>query len=117
MGGALFDQTIADVQQIDPHAARTHKESNMNKIQSADFMNDAYQVLCCADWYLEELYEDLEWESGKEGMNPEDFEDKEEYEWRRRHCRAVRLKNQIELVEILRKDYGIRDSILIWISW
>ena len=29
--------------------------------------NDAYQVLCCADWYLEELYEDLEWESGKEG--------------------------------------------------
>ena len=65
----------------------------------------------------EDLYEELEWETGKEGMNPEDFEDEEEYEWRRRHCRAVRLKNQIELVEILRKDYGIRDSILIWISW
>lgn len=79
--------------------------------------NDAYQTLCCADWYLEELYEDLEWESGKEGMNPEDFEDEEGYEWRRRHCRAVRLKNQIELVEILRKDYDIHDSILIWISW
>lgn len=45
MGGALFDQTIADVQQIDPHAARTHKEANMNKILSADFMNEAYQVL------------------------------------------------------------------------
>jgi hypothetical protein len=79
--------------------------------------NDAYQVLCCSDGDLEELYEDLEWETGKEGMNPEDFEDEEEYEWRRRRCRAVRLKNQIELVEILRKDYGIRDSILIWISW
>ena len=79
--------------------------------------NDSYQTLCCADWYLKELYEDLEWESSKEGMNPEDFEDEEEYEWHRRHCRAVRLKNQIELVEILRKDYGIRDSILIWISW
>ena len=79
--------------------------------------NDAYQVMSCSDSYLEELYEDLEWETGKEGMNPEDFEDEEEYEWRRRHCRAVRLKNQIELVEILRKDYGIRNSILIWISW
>ena len=79
--------------------------------------NGSYQALYCADGDLEDLYEELEWETGKEGMNPEDFEDEEEYEWRRRHCRAVRLKNQIELVEILRKDYGIRDSILIWISW
>lgn len=79
--------------------------------------NGAYQTLCCADWYLEELYEDLEWESSKEGMSPEDWGDEEESEWHRRHCRAVRLKNQIELIEILRKDYGIRDSILIWISW
>ena len=79
--------------------------------------NDAYQILCCDDWYLEELHEDLEDEISSNGMSPEDFEDEEEYHWRRRHCRAVRLKNQIELVEILRKDYGIRDSILIWISW
>lgn len=79
--------------------------------------NDAYQVLGCSDGDLEELYEDLEWETGKEGMTAEDWEDEEEYNWHRRHCRAVRLKNQIELVEILRKDYGIRDSILIWISW
>ena len=77
----------------------------------------SYQTLCCADWYLEELYEDLEWESGKEGMNPEDFEDEEEYEWRRRHCRAVRLKNQINLVEILRKQYGCRDTVLIYVCW
>lgn len=79
--------------------------------------NDSYQILNCADWYLEELYEDLEWEINKEGMNPEDFEDEEEYKWHRRHCRAVRLKNQIKLVEILRKDYGCRDTVLIWISW
>lgn len=79
--------------------------------------NDAYQVLCCSDWSLEELYEELEWEIGEEGMNPEEFEDEKEYEGRRRNCRAIRLKNQIELVEILRKDYGIRDSILIWVSW
>ena len=80
--------------------------------------NDAYQTLCCADWYLEELYEDLEWESGKEGvLKPEDFEDEKEYDWYRRNCRAIRLQNQIELVEILRKDCGIRDSILILVSW
>ena len=78
--------------------------------------NDAYQTLCCADWNLEELYEDLKWETRKEGERVVD--DVDDYElWRRRNCRAVRLKNQIELVEILRKDYGIRDSILIWISW
>lgn len=76
--------------------------------------NDSYRVLCCADWYLEELYEDLKWESSKEGMSPEDWEDKEDCIL---HCHAIRLKNQIELVEILRKEYGIRDSILIWISW
>ena len=79
--------------------------------------NGAYQVLYCADWYLEGLYEDLKWETDKEGMNPEDFEDEFAYEWRRRHCRAVRLKNQINLVEILRKKYGCRDQVLIWIRW
>ena len=72
--------------------------------------NDSYQILCCADWYLKELYEELEWEIGEEDMNPEDF---------KYNCRAVpiRLINQIELVKILRQDYGIRDSILIWVSW
>ena len=66
--------------------------------------NDAYQILCCSDWYLEELYETLEWELGKESVNGHT-------------SRSIRIKNQIELVEILRKNYGIRDSILIWISW
>jgi hypothetical protein len=79
--------------------------------------NDAYQTLYCDDGYLEELYEDLEDETSKEGMKLEDFEDEAEYEWHHRRCRATRLKNQIELIEILRNDYGIRDSILIWISW
>ena len=45
MAGALLDQTIADNQQIDAHAARTRKEANMNKVLSADFMNDAYQIM------------------------------------------------------------------------
>jgi hypothetical protein len=80
--------------------------------------NDAYQVLYCGDWYLEELYEELEDEMKNEsGLTIADFEDEDDFKWHRCNCRAVRLKNQIELIEILRKDYGIRDSILIWISW
>ena len=42
--------------------------------------NDAYQVLGCSDEDLEELYEDLEWETGTEDMIAEDFEDEDEYE-------------------------------------
>ena len=45
LAGAFIDQTIADVQQIDNFAARTRKEANMNKVQSAEFLNDAYQAL------------------------------------------------------------------------
>lgn len=76
--------------------------------------NDTYQILDCSDWYLEELYEefeDIEYEI--------DFDenDKNVSPYRKRDCYAYCLKNQIELIEILRKDYGIRDSILIWISW
>ena len=61
--------------------------------------NDSYVILCLADWYLEELYEELE-----------EYED-ENLKY------TNRLKNQINLIEILRKDYGLRDSILIWVSW
>ena len=73
--------------------------------------NDTYQILDCSDWYLEELYE--EFEDTKDEL--EDFD--EDNQWARRHCYPNRIRNQIELIEILRKDYGIRDSILIWISW
>ena len=80
--------------------------------------NDSYQILCLEDWYLEALYEDLEHEMKSEGeLTISDFEDEDDFNWHRRNCRAVCLKNQIELVEILRKDYGLRDSVLIWISW
>lgn len=80
--------------------------------------NDSYQILCCSDWYLEELYEDLEDEMKSEGeLTIADFEDEDDFNWHRRNCRAVRLKNQINLVEILRKQYGCRDTVLIWVSW
>lgn len=76
--------------------------------------NDAYHVLDCSDWYLEELYE--EFENIKDEIDF-DENDKNVSRYRKRDCYAYRLKNQIELVEILRKDYGIRDYILIYVCW
>ena len=73
--------------------------------------NDSYQILCCADWYLEELYE--EFEDVKDDLDEID----EDNQWTRRHCYPMRLKNQINLVEILRNQYGCRDTVLIWVSW
>ena len=73
--------------------------------------NDSYQTLCCADWYLEELYE--EFEDVKDELDEID----EDNQWTRRHCYPMRLKNQINLIEILRKDYGCRDTVLVWVSW
>ena len=73
--------------------------------------NDTCQILDCSDWYLEELYK--EFEDTKDELEGLD----EDNQWARRHCYPNRIRNQIELIEILRKDYGIRDSILIWISW
>ena len=73
--------------------------------------NDSYQILCCADQYLEELYE--EFEDVKDELDEINVDNA----WSRRHCYPMRLKNQINLIEILRKQYGCRDQVLIWISW
>lgn len=80
--------------------------------------NGSYRPIDCDDGSLEELYEDKAYEEDMEShLVPEVFEDLEDYEYHRRNCRATRLKNQIELVETLRKVYGIRDTVLVWISW
>ena len=83
-----------------------------NEFEFADMAgNDTYQILNCSDWYLEELYE--EFEDVKDELDEIDMNNK----WSRRHCYPMRLKNQINLVEILRKQYGCRDTVLIWVSW
>ena len=66
--------------------------------------NDSYQILPLGDWYVEELAEDIEDELRSEGENLA-------------NSRLTRLKNQYELVNILRKDYGLREQVLIFISW
>ena len=59
--------------------------------------NDSFQILDCDEEYLKELYEELE--------------DEEDTEY------GIRIKNQIKLIEILRKDFNCHSSILIWICW
>lgn len=44
-GGALIDETIASMLQIDSHMARMQKEANMNKVQNEEYCQDAYQNL------------------------------------------------------------------------
>lgn len=80
--------------------------------------NDSYARLDCSDAGLEELYEDLQWENEKGNLpKAEDYDDPEEYKRKLRYCRANRLINQIALVEKLRKTYGIRFEILVWVCW
>ena len=73
--------------------------------------NDSYSILDCSDEYLDDLYED--YEDTKDEL--EDFDENDH--WARRRSYPNRLRNQIKLIEILRKQYDIKDSILIWISW
>lgn len=76
--------------------------------------NDSYQILDCSDDRLGELKDDFE---DAEEPSVEDYDDEEEYGWRKERCYWARLRNEINLIEILRNEYNIHDSILIWISW
>ena len=71
--------------------------SNFEFTQMAE--NDSYVRLDCSDAGLEDLYEEQAWLKDKESGTYE------------------RLINQIQLVEILRKQYGFMSEILVWVSW
>lgn len=75
--------------------------------------NDSYQMISCSDEALEELYEDFE--DVKDEMESEEYYKENPYEETISY--PCRLKNQIKLIEILRKQYGCRSTVLIWISW
>lgn len=80
--------------------------------------NDSYVQLDCSDAGLEKLYEYLDGEIRKgNDPRPENYDDPEEYECESKRCYAARLRNQIALIERLRKEYGIRYEILVWVSW
>lgn len=80
--------------------------------------NSSYVALYCDDGSLEDLWEDYEREKQYEDqVTIDDFDgDEEEYKWHKDHCGMTRMKNDIELIEILRK-MGVRDEILVYICW
>ena len=67
--------------------------------------NDTYVSIDCSDYHLKELY-------NLETYN--DFQVMREYygvKWRERY------NNEVKLIETLRDTYGIRDTVLTYISW
>lgn len=115
MAVRLKSITYIDTEDVDQLIAPAH----WNDCEFAQMTeNDSYARLDCSDAGLEELYESLDWEVRKGNEpRPEDYDDPKEYEWKAKHCYATRLRNQIVLVERLRKEYGIRYEILVWVSW
>lgn len=45
VAGQLFDETIAEIQDLDPHAARNRKEGNIDRVQSEEFMHQPYGMV------------------------------------------------------------------------
>ena len=68
--------------------------------------NDTFVPIYCDDYSLEELYNEL-------NINDNDILYTKYYKknWRERY------KNEIKLIETLRENYGIRDTVLTYISW
>ncbi len=73
--------------------------------------NDSYVIVSCDEETLKLMLEDFEDLKGElEDVVLED-------QWRRRRSYAWRLKNQIELIRVLREQFSGYDEILIWVSW
>lgn len=72
--------------------------------------NDSYVVISFSEETLAEMLEEFE-----DIKNELEFFDSDS--WRVRRSYAWRLKNQIELVKILREQFSDYDEVLIWVSW
>jgi hypothetical protein len=73
--------------------------------------NGSYVYLSLDDYNMEEIQEDIEWEMGKCGIPlGSDLTDCDN-----RYLK--RLVNQQTLMKKLYFDYGVRDGILILVSW
>jgi hypothetical protein len=73
--------------------------------------NDSYVYLGLDDYDMEEIAEDIAWEMGKCGIPlGSDLADCDN-----RYLK--RLVNQQTLMKKLYFDYGVRDGILVYISW
>jgi hypothetical protein len=91
----------------------------------SDFMfsngaeNDSYVSLSCDDATLEDLYEELGDEMWSRNLEDEDLEGfKKDRSSVPNDCyTAFRLANEIDLIETIRFIYGVKDSLLVFISW
>lgn len=73
--------------------------------------NDSYIYLSLDDDDMEEIAEDIAWEKGKWGIPLDsDLADCD-------NNYLKRLVNQEKLMKILYYDYGVRDGILVHVSW
>lgn len=91
----------------------------------SDFMfsngaeNNSYVSLSCDDATLEDLYEELGDEMWSRNLEDEDLElfKKDRNSVSNDYHTAFRLANEIDLIETIRHIYGVRDSLLVYISW
>lgn len=108
---SVYYFTCEDVEQLTGHRWNEFEFAQMAE-------NGSYVSIYCDDGALEDLWEEYEYEVEFESEFTLDrFQDEDEYTWHKGHCKARRLSNQIELVEILRHTYGLRDEVLIWVAW
>lgn len=91
----------------------------------SDFMfsngaeNDSYVSLSCDDATLEDLYEELGDEMWSRNLEDEDLElfKRDRSSVSDDYYTAFRLANEIDLIETIRYIYGVKDSLLVFISW
>ena len=79
---------------------------DFNFTQSAE--NDSYQILRLDDIYLEQLKQEIEYER--------EFEENRIYGCDYK-SRLSLLKNEYELIKIFREEYGLREQVLVYITW
>ena len=74
-------------------------------LSTTNSANDNYVSIDCSDYYLEEL--------------EDNFNDDEAMVMREMYGSRWREKynNEIKLIKILRDTYGIRDTVLTYVSW
>ncbi len=74
-------------------------------LSTTNSANDNYVSIDCSDYYLEEL--------------EDNFNDDETMIMREMYGSRWREKynNEIKLIKILRNTYGIRDTVLTYVSW
>ena len=79
--------------------------------------NGSYQVIACDDMAIEELTDELEDDIRSDGYNSIEEWVMDASDDRFYANRPHRLHNQLKLINALREQFNITDSILVRVSW